>query len=123
MDTTTDKGRVAPSGPRYRADVDGMRAVAILLAVDFHALPVALSGRFVGVDVFFVISGYLISGIILADLDGERFTFRRFYARRIRRILPSMALVVALALILGWRVSIRCSDDTPPVRLPRSRTC
>jgi peptidoglycan/LPS O-acetylase OafA/YrhL len=102
-DRTGDGALNSPAN-EYRADVDGLRAVAILLVLVFHAFPAALGGGFVGVDVFFVISGYLISGIILAQLDRGRFTFRWFYARRVRRILPAMALVITLSLAFGWRV-------------------
>lgn len=86
----------------YRADVDGIRAVAVLSVLAYHAFPKLLSGGFIGVDVFFVISGYLISGIILAEIDSGTFTVRRFYARRIRRIFPALALVLAAVLAFGW---------------------
>ena len=69
----------------YRSDIDGLRAVAVLSVLAFHAFPGWLSGGFVGVDIFFVISGYLISGIILGNLAEGRFTFLDFYQRRIRR--------------------------------------
>ena len=79
---------------KYRADIDGLRAVAVLAVIGFHAFPGSVPGGFIGVDVFFVISGYLISGIIFSALERDRFSFRDFYARRIRRIFP--ALVVAI---------------------------
>jgi peptidoglycan/LPS O-acetylase OafA/YrhL len=88
----------------YRPDVDGLRAVAVILVVVFHAFPHALPGGFVGVDVFFVISGYLITGLILEDRLAEKFSFRRFYARRARRILPALALIIAATLAIGWFV-------------------
>jgi peptidoglycan/LPS O-acetylase OafA/YrhL len=86
----------------YRADIDGLRAVAVVLVVVFHAFPTVLGGGFVGVDVFFVISGYLITGIILSDIGAGNFTFSRFYARRVRRILPALAVVLAAVLAIGW---------------------
>ncbi|WP_050043961.1 acyltransferase [Bradyrhizobium sp. LTSPM299] len=88
--------------PKYRADIDGLRAVAVVLVVAFHAFPDVVRGGFIGVDVFFVISGYLITGIILADLEASKFTFRGFYTRRARRIVPALALVIAATLVIGW---------------------
>ena len=88
----------------YRPDVDGLRAVAVLAVLGYHAFPGALPGGFAGVDIFFVISGYLITGIILEDLQRERFTFANFYWRRVRRIFPALILVLAASLLLGWRV-------------------
>ncbi|HJY08715.1 MAG TPA: acyltransferase, partial [Bryobacteraceae bacterium] len=70
----------------------------------FHAFPAALPGGFAGVDIFFVISGYLISGIILQGLERGEFSFADFYARRIRRIFPALALVLSTCLLIGWFV-------------------
>ena len=86
----------------YRPDIDGLRAVAVLAVVIFHAFPAALPGGFTGVDVFFVISGYLITGILLADLQARRFSLARFYARRIRRIFPALAIVLLATYAIGW---------------------
>jgi peptidoglycan/LPS O-acetylase OafA/YrhL len=86
----------------YRPDIDGLRAVAVGVVLVYHAFPSVLPGGFVGVDVFFVISGYLISGIILAAIGDGRFTFSNFYARRIRRIFPALAVVLAAVLVAGW---------------------
>ncbi|RPH39749.1 MAG: acyltransferase, partial [Desulfobulbaceae bacterium] len=86
----------------YRPDIDGLRAIAVTLVLIFHAFPESLPGGFVGVDVFFVISGYLISGLIFADLQKERFSFADFYARRIRRIFPALILVLTVSSLLGW---------------------
>jgi peptidoglycan/LPS O-acetylase OafA/YrhL len=86
----------------YRADIDGLRAVAVVLVVAFHAFPNVVSGGFIGVDVFFVISGYLINGIILSGLRSSYFTLTGFYARRARRILPALAVVLAGVLVIGW---------------------
>jgi peptidoglycan/LPS O-acetylase OafA/YrhL len=88
--------------PTYRADVDGLRAVAVSAVLGFHAFPSHFSGGFTGVDVFFVISGYLISGILFRELERGRFTFSGFYARRIRRIFPALILVLAALLAFGW---------------------
>lgn len=92
------------SHPKYRPDIDGLRAVAVLSVLLFHAFPAHLTGGFIGVDVFFVISGFLISTIILDNLDRQRFSFIDFYARRIRRIFPALLVVLAASLTLGWFV-------------------
>src|SRR6202161_2799223 len=87
----------------YRADVDGLRAISILAVVGYHAFPSTVPGGFVGVDVFFVISGYLISTIIFTDLARGTFGFADFYSRRARRILPSFLLVLVAVWFVGWR--------------------
>ena len=76
--------------------------MAVLLVVNFHAFPKALSGGFVGVDIFFVISGFLITGILTRELDQQRFSLRVFYERRIRRIFPALIVVLFATLVLGW---------------------
>jgi peptidoglycan/LPS O-acetylase OafA/YrhL len=88
--------------PAYRPDIDGLRALAIVPVVIFHASPTLLPGGFIGVDIFFVISGFLISSIILKSLQRESFTFSGFYANRIKRIFPAMLLVLAVCSVLGW---------------------
>ncbi len=88
----------------YRADVDGLRAVAVLSVLLFHGFPSLVPGGFVGVDIFFVISGFLITGIILKGLRGGKFSYREFYARRIGRIFPSLLLVLVVCLTVGWFV-------------------
>jgi peptidoglycan/LPS O-acetylase OafA/YrhL len=85
----------------YRPDVDGLRAIAVLAVIVFHAFPTLLPGGFVGVDVFFVISGFLISGIILRGLSRERFSVLEFYGRRIKRIFPALIVMLAGVWVLG----------------------
>lgn len=87
---------------KYRADIDGLRAIAILSVVIFHAFPALLTGGFVGVDIFFVISGFLISSIIFKGLQGNTFSFIDFYARRAKRIFPALIVVLAASYIFGW---------------------
>ena len=86
---------------KYRADIDGLRTIAVLPVVLFHAGFPGMSGGFVGVDVFFVISGFLITTIIWDELQDGRFSLARFYERRIRRILPALFVVIAATLALG----------------------
>jgi peptidoglycan/LPS O-acetylase OafA/YrhL len=88
-------------GVAYRPDIDGMRAVAVLLVLGYHIDISWLGGGFVGVDVFFVISGYLISAIILKDIEAGRFTIGGFYERRIRRILPALLVTLLGTFALG----------------------
>jgi peptidoglycan/LPS O-acetylase OafA/YrhL len=90
--------------PAYRPDIDGLRAVAILSVVGFHVFPEWIHGGFVGVDVFFVISGFLISTIIFRSLADGTFSFFDFYAHRIRRIFPALVIVIAFCVVLGSRV-------------------
>jgi peptidoglycan/LPS O-acetylase OafA/YrhL len=86
----------------YRPDIDGLRGIAVLSVVGFHFFPVLLPGGFVGVDIFFVISGYLITSIILRELASDTFRFHRFYARRIKRIFPALLAVLYVTWIIGW---------------------
>ena len=90
--------------PAYRPDIDGLRAVAVLLVVIHHAFPHALKGGFIGVDLFFVISGFLISTIILKSLEQGTFGFLDFYKRRVKRIFPALSLVLLASFIAGWFV-------------------
>ena len=91
-----------PPSERYRPDIDGLRAIAVMLVVNFHAFPLAMPGGFIGVDIFFVISGFLITGIIARELSENRFSLIGFYNRRIRRIFPALIVVLAAVLVMGW---------------------
>ena len=84
----------------YRPEIDGLRAVAVVIVLLFHAR-LGMSGGYVGVDVFFVISGYLITGLIVKDLDDRTFSFTRFWERRVRRILPASLTMTAAVLVAG----------------------
>jgi peptidoglycan/LPS O-acetylase OafA/YrhL len=90
--------------PPYRGDVDGLRAIAVLFVVAFHAWPRKLPGGFTGVDIFFVISGFLITNLILRAKDSGEFSFADFYARRIKRIFPALIAMLAACLLVGWVV-------------------
>ncbi|MDE2259795.1 MAG: acyltransferase, partial [Betaproteobacteria bacterium] len=90
------------SHPKYRTDIDGLRAVAILSVVGFHAFPDWIQGGFIGVDIFFVISGFLISTIIFENLEESHFSYAEFYARRIKRIFPALILILVASFFLGW---------------------
>ena len=87
---------------KYRPEIDGLRAVAVLPVIAFHAGLEVFSGGFVGVDVFFVISGYLITTILLSDLEKGQFSLLGFYDRRARRILPALFTVIAVSIPFGW---------------------
>lgn len=93
-----------PAHLKYRPDIDGLRALAVMSVIGFHAFPSRLSGGFIGVDIFFVISGYLISTIIYKNLDRGTFSFIDFYSRRIRRIFPALILVLLSCFVFGWFV-------------------
>src|SRR5262249_37715230 len=92
----------------YRADVDGLRAIAVLAVIGFHANPSFMPGGFAGVDIFFVISGFLIASLILAGLKGGSFSFAEFYARRIRSLFPALILSLLSTSLL------RCLLSPPP---------
>ncbi|MGQ3892141.1 acyltransferase family protein [Legionella sp. CNM-4043-24] len=86
----------------YRKDIDGLRAIAVLSVVLFHAFPALVPGGFIGVDVFFVISGFLISSIIIQQVASQRFRWSTFYIKRINRIFPALILVLLTAMIAGY---------------------
>jgi peptidoglycan/LPS O-acetylase OafA/YrhL len=89
---------------RVRGDIEGLRALAVLAVVLYHAFPLKLTGGFAGVDIFFVISGYLIGGRLLQDIQAGSFNVREFYVRRARRIFPALLLVLISIWCIGWRV-------------------
>ena len=106
MDNSADNSRAWPP-LSYRPDIQGLRALAVILVIVFHAGLPLLSGGYIGVDVFFVISGFLISGLLFRELAKEgRIQFGRFYARRARRLLPVAALVLVVTLLASmWLLS------------------
>jgi len=87
---------------KYRSEIDGLRAIAVVPVIFYHAGFPWVSGGYVGVDVFFVISGYLITSIIVSDLQSGSFSIAHFYERRIRRILPALYFVLLCCLPLAW---------------------
>lgn len=88
--------------PKYRSDIDGLRAIAVLVVVGYHAFPDWVQGGFIGVDIFFVISGFLISTIVFGYLDRNIFSFVDFYRRRIKRIFPALLVVLSACMLVGW---------------------
>ena len=88
--------------PKYRPDIDGLRAIAVMSVIGFHAFPEIIPGGFIGVDIFFVISGFLISTIIFQNISSNSFSLIEFYSRRIRRIFPSLIIVLTACLAFGW---------------------
>ena len=87
----------------YRQDIDGLRAVAIIGVILYHAFPKKFPGGFIGVDIFFVISGYLITRLVFYELEQKTFRLTEFYRRRIRRLFPALLLVLLFCLVIGWR--------------------
>ena len=83
----------------YRRDIDGLRALAVLAVVVYHAAPAALPGGYIGVDIFFIISGFLITSILRKNLEAGSFSLLDFYQRRMKRIFPALLLVLQLKRI------------------------
>jgi peptidoglycan/LPS O-acetylase OafA/YrhL len=104
-----DLERASVQQGEYRPDIDGLRAVAVLAVVGFHAAPKLVPGGFVGVDVFFVISGFLISGIIFRSMTQRTFRCFEFYVRRVKRIFPALIVMMAAVWALAWLVFL--SDE------------
>ncbi len=90
----------------HRKDIDGLRAVAVIPVVLSHSGLSWPSGGYVGVDVFFVISGYLIGGIIQSDIDAGRFSIAGFYERRIRRIFPALVVMALACVPAAWTIML-----------------
>jgi peptidoglycan/LPS O-acetylase OafA/YrhL len=90
------------STTKYRPDIDGLRAIAVLAVVTFHIFPEWINGGFIGVDIFFVISGFLISTIIFENLKNDTFSFKAFYVNRINRIFPGLCILLAFSLLFGF---------------------
>ena len=88
----------------YRPDIDGLRAIAVLSVIIFHISEIYLPGGFLGVDIFFIISGYLITNIVHTEINQNNFSFSRFYQRRMKRILPAFFFMVILTLLIGYIV-------------------
>lgn len=86
----------------YRPEIDGLRAVAVLSVILFHAGVSALQGGFIGVDIFYVISGFLITKIIVTALSKDHFSFPAFYLRRIKRLLPAAIVMILLTMLFGF---------------------
>ncbi|RMQ98447.1 hypothetical protein ALP94_04610 [Pseudomonas savastanoi pv. glycinea] len=102
--SVTAKDSVGLIHPKYRPDIDGLRALAVIFVVAYHAFPSVVRGGFIGVDIFFVISGFLISTIIFESVKSGSFSILGFYARRVNRIFPALALVLFSSLVCGWFV-------------------
>lgn len=90
-----------PSTKNYRADIDGLRALAVLSVVAFHFNDYRVPNGFLGVDIFFVLSGYLITNVIYNEIKQNKFSFKDFYIRRIKRILPAFFTVLLVGLALS----------------------
>jgi peptidoglycan/LPS O-acetylase OafA/YrhL len=127
IDDAIAGGRAMPSAPppryrrqTYRSDIDGLRAIAVLAVVAFHFNVGPVPGGFTGVDIFFVISGYLITGNILDNQQAGSFTFSDFYQRRIRRIFP--ALLVVLLFTFATALTVRRDDELFSVLRPFGAT-
>src|SRR5690606_15380166 len=115
--------RPRSSTPHFRTDIEGLRGVAILLVVLFHARVPGFAGGFTGVDVFFTLSGYLITALLVREFETSgRISLRNFYARRVRRLLPACVLVVlatllASALVLGPLELVRIAQGAAATAL------
>ena len=91
---------------KYRTEIDGLRAIAVLFVILYHLGLITVGAGFAGVDVFFVISGYLIGGLILSECATNSFRFRNFFARRARRIFPALFTVILVSFAAGWVIML-----------------
>jgi peptidoglycan/LPS O-acetylase OafA/YrhL len=89
---------------KYRPDIDGLRTIAVISVIIFHAFPSVLPAGFIGVDVFFVISGFLITSIIYREVQLDKFSIITFYKKRMRRIFPALIIVLVVSFIIGFFV-------------------
>jgi peptidoglycan/LPS O-acetylase OafA/YrhL len=105
------QGRSGEMSLHYRPEIDGLRAVSVLSVVLFHSRIPGFTGGFIGVDVFFVISGFLITGIIFSEIKEKNFSIVRFYERRIRRIIPALSVVLLANIVAGYFILL------PPERM------
>jgi peptidoglycan/LPS O-acetylase OafA/YrhL len=96
----------------YRREIDGLRAVALLSVIMYHLESKPFSGCFLGVDVFFVISGYLITYGLVEDIEFNRFNLKNFYLRRIRRILPALLLMLSVTYFVSWIAYLPAAHKT-----------
>ena len=90
----------------YREDIDGLRAIAVLAVLGFHVMPWKIPGGYVGVDVFFVISGFLITSILWRDLESQRFSFSNFYAKRVKRLFPALLVVLLFSAAVVFTIGL-----------------
>ena len=104
IDDYAEVGKDTTEKLRYRADIDGLRGISILFVFLYHLFPQIFVGGFIGVDIFFVISGFLISKIIFKKLQTSSFSFIQFYSRRIKRIFPALIITCAVCIGYGWLV-------------------
>jgi hypothetical protein len=102
MKTASHSNTAAPTRTEYRPEIDGLRAVAVLPVVLYHAGFNLFSGGYIGVDIFFVISGYLITTIVDSEIQRGSFSIVRFYERRVRRILPALFVVSLACIPFAW---------------------
>lgn len=94
------------AGRDFRLDINALRAASVLAVLGYHLHIPGFAGGFVGVDVFFVITGYLMTRIVVADLSAERFSVVNFAMMRIRRLFPALAVVIAASVAAGWFLSL-----------------
>ncbi|SCK29305.1 acyltransferase family protein [Vogesella sp. LIG4] len=112
MSGSSTASRAAQHPIAYRPDIDGLRALAILSVLLYHAFPTFIRGGFIGVDIFFVISGYLITSIIFNKIQNNEFSFFDFYIRRIKRIYPALLLVLTFTTAFGWIILLPSEFST-----------
>ena len=90
----------------YRNDIDGLRAIAVLSVLGFHLIPWRIPGGYIGVDIFFVISGFLITRILWRDLEKDEFSLSHFYAKRVRRLFPALIVLLAFCALVVFFIGL-----------------